>query len=263
MLYYKFFSHQRMTNRTSILGIPFDAVTRPAAVERVAGAIHGRQLFHVVTAGPEFVMAAKNNEQFRRVLQSADLSIPDGFGIILASRLLGRSRLQRVSGMDFLSALIQRAAVDGWGVFLFGASSGIAEQAAAYLLRQHPSLKVVGVDSGFRSGWRLPDKFITWRIRRSGAQLLLVALGAPKQEVWIDQHRRTLGRVRIAVGVGGAFDFWSGVISRSPRLLQQIGLEWLWRLFQEPRRRWPRIVTAIWRFPLAVLREKLRVDGNN
>lgn len=201
-------------------------------------------------------MAARHHARFQSILSRADLSLPDGFGLVLAARFLGLPRLARISGMDFLSAMLERAADQGWRIFFFGAQPGVAEQAVAKLLKRYPRLGVAGVESGWRHWLRLPDVYVCWRIRRARPDILLVALGAPQQELWIDANRQRLGSIRVAMGVGGAFDFWSGRIRRAPRLLQRLGLEWMWRLLQEPRRRGQRIVTAVVRFPLAVLREK-------
>ncbi len=204
-------------------------------------------------------MAARHHLDFQSILSRADLSLPDGFGVVLAARFLGLPRLTRISGMDFLSAMLERAEHQGWQVFFFGAQPGVAEQAVVKLLKRYPRLPVAGTESGWRHWLRLPDAYVCWRIRRARPDILLVALGAPQQELWIDANRQRLGSVRVAMGVGGAFDFWSGRIRRAPRLVQRLGLEWLWRLLQEPRARWPRIMTAVFLFPLTMLREKWRL----
>lgn len=248
-----------MTARPQLLGVPFDVVSLAQALDRTAAAIRGKSLFQVVTPGPEFVMAARHHDRFRSILSRADLSLPDGFGLVLAARFLGLPRLARISGMDFLNVMFKRAEAEGWRFFFFGAQAGVAEQAAAKLLKRYPRLSVAGVESGWRHWLRLPDTYVCWRIRRARPDILLVALGAPQQELWIDANRQRLGSIRVAMGVGGAFDFWSGRIRRAPRALQRLGLEWLWRLLQEPRARWQRIVTAVFLFPLAMLREKWRL----
>jgi len=157
--------------------------------------------------------------------------------------------------MDFLTALLKRAAEKGWKVFLYGGRAGIAERAAQRLWRSFPQLKIVGVESGWRSWSRLSDRTIRRRIRQSQADILLVALGAPRQELWIDRHRSEFGSVCLAVGVGGAFDFWSGAVRRAPLRWQRLGLEWVWRFLLEPRKRWRRIQTATVGFSSAIFQQ--------
>ncbi len=249
-----------MNTRTTILGIPFDAVMIDDVLRRIAQAIEHQKFCQVVTAGPEFLMMAKTNQLFRDVLRRAELSLPDGFGVVLAGHFLRRGRLRRVTGMDLLRRLFPRAGREGWRIFLYGAMPGVAERVAARIAKEYRGLSVVGVESGFRRWFRLPDRLVCWRIRRSKAEILLVALGAPRQELWIDRHRHALGHVQVAIGVGGAFDYLGGVVPEPPRLVRTLGLEWLWRLVRQPRRRWRRIMTAVVEFPIAILQEKFR-DG--
>ncbi|MBI4426410.1 MAG: WecB/TagA/CpsF family glycosyltransferase [Candidatus Kerfeldbacteria bacterium] len=247
-----------MLTRPTIFDVPLDPVTLSSALDRAEAALAGQRLFHVVTPGPEFLMAAHANRKFRAVLQRADLSLPDGFGVIMAAWWLGLERLSRVTGMDFVRGLAARAAVKGYRLFLFGGASGVVARAAAALVREFPGIRIAGVESGVRGWVRLPDALVSWRIRRAQPDILLVALGAPKQELWIDRHRAQLGRVRLVVGVGGVFDYLAGAVRWPPRLVRLLGLEWLWRLVLQPRQRWQRIVTATWRFAREVLREKRR-----
>lgn len=246
-----------MKPRATILGIPFDAMTEKEALDRIAESITMRRWCHVVTPGPEFVMTARHNSRFQDILRQADLSLPDGTGILFAAKFLGQPALRRMSGMDFIAALCARAAQDGWRVYLFGGTNGVAVHAAAALMRQYRGLNIVGAGNEFRHWFRLPERLVCWGIRRRKPDILLVALGAPDQELWIDRNRNDLGTVRVAMGVGGAFDFLAGSSRRAPRLLQDLGLEWLWRLITEPRKRWRRIFTAVIRFPWAVVKEKV------
>ncbi|MBI5405221.1 MAG: WecB/TagA/CpsF family glycosyltransferase [Candidatus Kerfeldbacteria bacterium] len=247
-----------MSDRPTILGIPFDATSLADAVARTQAALGGRTVFHVVTPGPEFLMTSRHHQRFAEVLRQADLSLPDGMGVIVAAKILGQAGLRRIPGMDFLDGLLRAAVSGGVAVFLYGAMPGVAEAAAKRLTKQYVGLKIAGIESGFRGWIRVPESFVAWRIRRSRAAVLLVALGAPEQELWIDRNRSQLGSVRVAMGVGGAFDFWSGQVARAPQLMQRLGLEWAWRLLQQPRQRWRRIVTATWSFMIAVLNEKRR-----
>ncbi len=246
-----------MTDRLTILGIPFDRVTLDGALERVADAIQTRRFCQIVTPGPEFLMRAQHDPQFRSVLQRAELSLPDGAGVVLAARMLGLPRLERVTGNDLLDAVLKQAAAERWRVFFFGSlRPGAVELAARRAVRRYPGVDIVGAESGFRGDARVPDAEVCRRIRRSRADVLFVALGAPEQELWIARHRHELGRVVVAAGIGGAIDYLSGVVRRAPPAVRAIGLEWFLRLLAQPRRRYRRIVTAVWEFPLAVLRER-------
>jgi len=247
-----------MPVRPRILGVPFDTVAIDEAIARSRTALAGDRLFHVVTAGPEFVMASRARPDFAAVLERSDLSLPDGMGIVIAAKILRTPGLHRIPGMEYLERLLAVCVNDGVGVFFYGAMPGVAQAAAAQLIRRHPGLRVAGIESGWRGWLRVPDRYVAWKIRRSRARVLLVALGAPDQELWLDRHRSRLGDVRLAIGVGGAFDFWSGRIRRAPVVFQKLGFEWAWRLLQEPRTRWRRIATAVVAFPAAVLRDKLK-----
>ncbi|MBI3963476.1 MAG: WecB/TagA/CpsF family glycosyltransferase, partial [Candidatus Kerfeldbacteria bacterium] len=134
--------------------------------------------------------------------------------------------------------------------------------AAAALRTAYPRIDIVGAESGFRTnGARLSDRNIAERIHRSGANVLLVAFGSPKQELWIDGHRDAFPNVRVAIGVGSAFDYLAGIVVRAPRVFQRAGLEWLWRVAVQPWRL-RRILTATVAFPLSVIRMKIRSDAS-
>ncbi|MBI4090239.1 MAG: WecB/TagA/CpsF family glycosyltransferase [Candidatus Kerfeldbacteria bacterium] len=247
-----------MDTRPTILNVPFDAVTLPQALAQAEQALISGRFCHVVTPGPEFVMLARRHQPFAAVLRRSALSLPDGMGVILAARVLGLPALHRVAGTDFMQTLLVRAAEAGWRVYFFGClRPGAIEHAAHQAVRAYPGLRLVGAESGWRGRWRLPDRVVTWRIRRAQPDLLFVGLGAPEQELWIDRHRSQLGRVAVAVGVGGAFDYLAGVVRRAPKPLRVLGFEWLWRLLRQPQR-WQRIITAVVRFPVAVLQERWR-----
>lgn len=250
-----------MTERPTILGIPFDAVSVQMAVDRTLTALAGSAVFQVVTPGPEFLMTSRHHAQFREVLQRADLSLPDGMGVVLAAKYLGQPGLRRIPGMEYLESLLAELSRKQIPVFFYGGMPGVADEAVRQLSLRFSGLRIAGAESGFRKWLRVPEAYICWRIRQSGAAVVFVALGAPEQELWIDRNRERLGLVRIAIGVGGAFDFWSKRIRRAPVWLRRLGLEWFWRLLQEPGKRWRRILTATWSFTHAVLREKWRTHA--
>jgi len=246
-------------NRPTILGIPFDPVTMDETVDRVGAAITRRVFCQIVTPGPEFIMRARHDAAFGDVIRSAELSLPDGMGVVFAAKALGLPPLTRVTGNDLMEGIFNEAVKRNWRVYLYGTlREGTIARAAAAATAKHPGLHIVGADSGFRRWLRVPDAVACWRIRRSKADVLFVALGAPAQDLWIARNRHRLGDVMVAAGVGGSIDYLSGALPRAPKVFRMLGLEWLVRLVMQPRRRWRRIVTAVIKFPVAVLQEMVR-----
>ena len=216
----------------------------------------------IVTVNPEFLMEARKNQEFLRVLQHADLRIADGFGLVCASLLLHgfKKNLFRMTGVELTDILAQLCAQAGKKIYLIGADRGIAEKAAEVLQKKFPSLIIVGAEEGIpknvSDSVELSEELCA-RISAVGADVLLVAFGAPKQDIWIARNRERLLGVKIAVGVGGTFDYLAGVVPYAPYALRIIGLEWLFRLITQAYRL-NRIITAVIRFPLVVIFEKLK-----
>jgi N-acetylglucosaminyldiphosphoundecaprenol N-acetyl-beta-D-mannosaminyltransferase len=236
-----------MPGRISILGIPIDRVTLTEARDAVLHLLSLPGQHHVMTPNPEMLVEARKNPPFREVLLRSALNVPDGAGLLFAARLQGSSFPERVSGVDLLSALC--ASPNAPTIFLLGASAGVAEDAAAALRQRNASLRVAGTFAG--SPFVVEETAIVNRINASGASLLFVAYGAPAQDLWIARNLQRMPRVRVAMGVGGSFDFIAGVRHRAPSWMRKVGLEWLWRFLQEPRRL-RRIVRAVIVFPLLV-----------
>jgi len=191
-------------------------------------------------------MLAQRAPAFREVLERAELCIADGVGLLWAARRLGRPLPERVTGSDSLPLIAARAARQGWRLYLLGAAPGVAARTAAILVGQYPGLQIAGVYAGSPAEGEAPG--IVGRIRQARADVLLVAYGAPAQDLWIARHRQELA-VPVMLGVGGTFDHIAGVQRRAPRWLQRLGLEWLFRLVTQPRR-WRRQLTIpqfVWR----------------
>lgn len=206
----------------------------------------------ICTVNPEFVIDAYRDPTFAAVLARVDLCVPDGVGILWAARWLGTPLRERVTGSDGIYRICERAAVCGWRVYFLGAAPGVAETTAAILQGRYPGLQVAGTHSGSPSTTDWPD--ILWRLQAAQPDILFVAYGHPRQDFWIDQHRAALP-VKVAIGVGGAFDFVAGVRRRAPRWMQRLGLEWLHRLIHEPWR-WRRM-TKLPFFVFLVIRQRL------
>lgn len=237
-----------------ILGVRVNCVSQQEALDRIEQIIarwrvSGNTLpcQQVVTVNTEFVMEAQRNHEFRVAINEAILALPDGIGIVWATRYLGQPTEERVTGTDTLAALARRCASSSYRLYLLGAAPGVAEEAGVRLKALAPGLEIAGTYAG--SPAPVEEEGIIERIRESQADVLCVAYGAPAQDLWI---RRNLSRlpVAVAMGVGGAYDFLSGRQRRAPRLMQQLGLEWLYRLYREPWR-WRRML-AIPRFMITV-----------
>jgi N-acetylglucosaminyldiphosphoundecaprenol N-acetyl-beta-D-mannosaminyltransferase len=232
-----------------ILGIPVHPVTMEEALALVESFLGEPRVHQIATVNPEFVMTASTDPAFRHALRAADLCLPDGVGLLYAARRYGRNFPERVPGSEFVFRVAEQAAGHGWPLYLLGAAPGVAEEASTILCRRYPGLAIAGVYAG--SPADNENEEIVHRINDSGAQVLLVAYGAPKQDKWIDRNRDTLTTVRVAIGVGGSLDFVTGRAVRAPRWAQDRGLEWLHRLYREPWR-WRRML-ALPQFALRVM----------
>ena len=230
--------------RVEILGVAFDNITMDEAVERAVALMAQPGPHLVVTPNAEIVQLAEKDEEFSRIIAGADLVIPDGVGVIYASRILGRPLKGRVPGVDFAAALMDRMAAEGKKLFLLGAKPGVAEEAAQRLAEAHPGLTVCGTHDGYFT----EDEPVTAAIRQSGAEVVFVCLGAPKQERFMAAHKEELN-VGLMIGLGGSLDGFAGTVKRAPKWMIRCNLEWLYRLIKEPRRlgrmmRLPKFVRA-------------------
>lgn len=238
-----------------ILGVRVDQLTQQQALDRVERIIARRRASdntlvcqQVITVNTEFVMAAQKDNAFREVINSAALVMADGIGIVWAS-YLGKIHIpERITGTDTIVALARRCAASGYRVYLLGAAPGVAEEAAAYLRNVAPDVEIAGTYAG--SPAPEEEDAIIERIRAANADVLCVAYGAPAQDMWIARNLARLPAA-VAIGVGGAYDFLSGRQRRAPRLMQRLGLEWLYRLYRQPWR-WRRML-AIPRFIALIL----------
>ena len=235
-----------------ILGVRVDNVTTAEALELMARFVAEGRPHQVVTVNPEFVMEAQRNPEFRVVLHEAHLALPDGAGLLWASRLLGQPLRERVTGSDTLPLLARMAAQRGYRFYFLGAAPGVAEKAADVLRAANPGLKIVGTYAG--SPARDEEDAIVARVVAARPDFLFVAYGAPRQDLWIHRNLARLG-VPVCMGVGGTFDFIAGVAVRAPLWMRRAGLEWLHRLWREPWR-WRRML-ALPRFAMAVVWQKL------
>lgn len=218
-------------NKIDVLGVPFDNVSMEEAVERALELIHARSGRYVVTPNPEIVMNAREDPALRRAVEQAALVLPDGVGVIYGAKILGTPLKEKTPGIDFAAGVMERLSGNGGSVFLLGAKPGVAEQAGVNLRARYPGLKIAGTHDGYFT----EDAPIVEQINQAKPDMLLVCLGSPKQELWMERYAGTL-QVGLMAGLGGSLDVFAGVVERAPERWQKLGLEWLYRLMKEPKR---------------------------
>lgn len=215
----------------NLLGVRIDNITMAEALGAIEGFLESGVPHIIVTADASGVVIAQDDEELRRIVNEADLVTPDSAGILLASKLYGKPLKEKVSGVDLAVELSSLAAKHGYPIFLLGAAPGIAEAAAENLKQRFPGLRIAGTHDGYFTD----DEPVVRRIAESGAKILFVAMGIPKQEKWIARHLDQLG-VSVAMGVGGTYDVLSGRVHRAPEWMRRHGLEWAHRLARNPRK---------------------------
>lgn len=227
-----------------ILGVKVDNLNVEASLQKISSFLTDGEQHYIVLPYSAFWVQAQNDDEFRRILNEADLSLSDGVGPVIASYILGGERLKgRVTGVDLIWALFEKFGAQ-FSIFFFGGKEGVARDAARNIFQKAPGAKIAGTLNGY-----VVDEEAIDAINKSGAEILLVGLGMPKQEKWICDNFKKMPSVKLAIGVGGALDFISGRARRAPRLAQKMGMEWLWRLFVQPRqwrKTWRSVVVFSW-----------------
>lgn len=272
-------------NQIKILGVKVDALDKLAVLESIKGFLESSHSHHIATVNPEFIMQAQKDERFNQILNKCHLSVADGIGVLWAAKFLklenktpiikffnlfktGLSLIlwprycrsvipERISGIDLMIDLCRLAAMRGEKVFLLGDYAGSADKAALKLRKLISGLSVKSLTGPWigKSGKYNQDENlqVLGEINEFQPQILFVAFNHPKAQYWLDDNLSKSSSVKLAMGVGGAFDFISGKAKRAPALLSQLGLEWLWRLITQPWR-WSRILTATFGFIMKVYR---------
>ena len=285
--------------KTSILNVNIDRVTYEQAIREIAMFLVNKKQNFVVTPNPEFLMAAQKDEEFKEILNAADLAIPDGVGLLWAAtmnelrimnyELRMRRKIQlylkalwvgimlvlypkycqkiipeRVAGADLVWEIARLAEQKKCSVYLLGAGDGVAMGVAVKLLKKYPNLKIAGAEEGITNyELRITNKEtdenrkLIARINRTKPDILLVAFGQVKQEKWIWHNLAKIPSVKVAMGVGGTFDFIVGQARRAPLRMRKSGLEWFWRVVFQPWRL-GRIFTATWKFGRAVINATIK-----
>lgn len=217
--------------RISVLGVGFDNITMDQAVAEGVRLMDTAGAHYAVTPNPEIVEVCREDPEALEAVNGADLVLADGIGIIYGAKMLGTPLKGRVTGIGFAQNLMGRMAENGKSLYLLGARPGVAEKAAERLRSQYPGLRIAGTHDGYFQ----EDAPVTEAIRESGADVVFVCLGAPKQEKWMKKNGEATG-AKLLLGIGGALDVFSGEVKRAPRAFQKLGLEWFYRLITNPSR---------------------------
>lgn len=217
--------------KLDVMGLQFDNVTMDEALARADAFLSGDKTACVVTPNAEIAYEALHDMSLRKLLNSADLMLPDGAGVVLASKLLKTPLKEKVAGVDFAAGLLKLLAKNQQSVFLLGAKPGVAETAAEKMVQMTPGLRIAGLHDGYFTD----EAPIIAQINESGADVLFVCLGSPKQELFMQRYRQALG-VKIMIGLGGSLDAFAGTVKRAPQWMIRMNLEWLYRLIKEPKR---------------------------
>ena len=237
--------------KIDVMGLKFDSMTMDEALSRAEALLRGDKAAYVVTPNAEIAYEALHDGQLREMLNGADLMLPDGAGVVLASKLLRTPVKQKVAGVDFAAGLLGILERNGQSLYLLGGKPGIGELAAQKMLEAHPQLRIAGIADGYFQD----EAPVIAKINASGADALFVCLGAPKQERFMVQHRQEL-HVQLMAGLGGSLDAFAGTVQRAPAWMIRLNLEWLYRLIREPKRfrRMLRLPKYLW----AVMLKRIR-----
>ena len=239
-----------------LFGVDMHSVTVEEVFATIDAQIAARRPSYIVTPNVDHVCRLQYDEAFQRAYRASHLTLPDGVPIIWASRAFGKPLQQKISGSDLVYWLSEHAAEQGHRVFFFGAGPGVAEEAGRRLRVKYPKLQVVGSYSppmGFATD-KAECAAAAKAITAAAPDIVFVALGCPKQEIWMHDNCQTLG-VPVLLGIGAGLDFVCGTAKRAPRFMQQMGLEWLWRLCHDPRRLAARYLVDDSKFLVLLLRE--------
>jgi len=217
--------------RIDVLGVGFDNVTMEEAVSRGVELAREAGTHYVVTPNPEIVEVCRENPEAKTAVNGASLVLPDGIGVIKGAAMLGTPLKERVPGVEFAAALLEKMAQENLSLYLLGSNPGVAELAKEKLEARYAGLRVVGTHDGYFQ----EDAPVVEEIRRSGADVVFVCLGAPKQELWMAKNGEATG-AHLLCGLGGSINIFAGTVERAPKFWCDHGLEWLYRLLKEPSR---------------------------
>lgn len=221
-----------LQKKVNLFGLEIDDISKDRVLELANLSLKGGDKRIFFTPNLEMLEKVRKDEKIRRILNSAQVLLPDGTGVLLASKFLGAPIENKVTGIDFGEGLIGVAEREGASLFLLGGANGVAKRAAKNLLKKHKNLKISGIHNGY---FENEDEIIQ-KIQRADPDILIVCMGFPKQEQFVFKHKQELSNIKVITCLGGALDVWSGRKMRAPSIVQKMHLEWLWRIVGEPHR---------------------------
>ncbi len=232
-------------NRKTILNGSFDPVTTAETSDWATRLIKLGERGYICTVNVAILMMMSADSQLQKFVERASLVVADGQPIVWASRWLSQALPERVTGIDLIDSLAARAEKEQFGIYLLGATQEVIATTVTNLKLRYPQLNICGFDDGYFSATETSER--VQAIRQSGAQILIVGMGVPRQEIFLEENWSDLG-INLAIGVGGSFDVIAGKKKRAPLWMQKVGLEWLYRLIQEPQRLWKRYLVTNFKF---------------
>lgn len=245
-----------MKNRVNFIGVPIDNLNMSETIEKIDSAVvNNKQIHHSVINAGKFVKM-QNDKFLMQSVISSDIINADGMGIVWASKSLGCKIKERVTGIDLMESLIELANKKEYSCFFLGAKQKVVEKLVGNLTTKYNK----NIVAGFRNGYfdEKDEKNIISQILKSNAKFLFVGITSPKKEIFLHKYKKELNKINLIMGVGGSFDVLSGVVKRAPKLIQFIGLEWFYRLIQEPKRMWKRYLIGNIQFLFLILKARIR-----
>ena len=218
--------------KETYLGVSVSPLTYEGIITDLRIRMAAKEQSTIIAVNPEKIMTAQKNPQVKELINGSTFQIADGIGILLASKLKKGTITSRVTGVDMMARLLKFATTDNHAVYLYGAKKEVIDLAAEKITHDNPGIRIVGTTDGYETD----EEALVARIHASGAELLFVALGSPKQELWIQRNMEKLPNVLVFQGVGGSFDVFSGTVKRAPKIFRKSGTEWLYRLMSDPSR---------------------------
>jgi len=222
-----------MRKQAEILGVPINILSKEEAINEIIKMIENPELSEVYTPNPEMIMLAQEDKEFMHILKNAEIVLPDGIGLLIASKIKGLGLTERVTGIDTMNGLLAYCGRENKTIYLLGGKPGVPDVACSNIERQFPGIKIGGFHHGYFT--KDDEAKIVEEVNEAKPDILFVCLGAPKQEKWIYGHKNKLN-CRLAMGVGGSVDIYAGTAKRAPVIFQKLGMEWFYRLAKEPWR---------------------------
>ena len=250
-----------MRKTVKIFGVAIDEMKKPEVLEKIKVFLKQDVTRTIYTPNTEIVMECRENSKLKDILNRGDIVIPDGIGLIYASKIKKKGLTERVTGCDVSADILDIANIEGYSLFLLGGQPGVAEEASEKIAKKYPNIKLVGTHDGYFKGTHTGNTghaeeiAVVDQINKSKADILFVGLGAPKQELWIDENKDNLN-CKVIIGNGGTIDILAERVKRAPEVYQKLGLEWLYRLSKDPTRIKRQMVIPIFILTILFSREE-------